>query len=92
MNLNGCRKFFLVLLLISGTLIFICQQNVLDENDDESFPSIYFPLKNILSDEATLNVSGSRQIFLLETHMDKERILSNPRQACTVESAGKFRS
>lgn len=67
-------------------LILIYQKN---EDECEAFQT-YFPLKNVLSDESSLNVSKSRQIFLLETHMEKERILTNPRQACTVESAGKL--
>ncbi len=50
--------------------------------------SVDFQLKNILIDEEKLKISSKNQIFLIETHMEKERIISNPRQACSVESAG----
>jgi hypothetical protein len=92
MKLDSGRRNFLILLLITVIFLFIYQTNV-DEEEKESkefFPVFSFPLKNILSDEATLNVSASHQVFLIETHMNKERSLTNPRQACTVESAGKF--
>lgn len=45
-------------------------------------------LENILDDSEFLEDEKSRKIFLLETHMDDVRILDNPRQACSVESAG----
>lgn len=50
--------------------------------------AISFPVKNILSDEEILKNSVSRQIFMIETNLDEERVLDNPRQACSVESAG----
>jgi hypothetical protein len=55
----------------------------------ETFPTFNFSLKNILSDEEILKVSSNRQIFLIETHMDRDKKLSNARQACTVEAAGE---
>jgi len=47
-------------------------------------------LENILNDEEFLEDEKSKKIFFLETHVDEVRILDNPRQACSVESAGKF--
>lgn len=90
MNLKYCRRVFFGLIIVILIFIFTFQESVtIAENDlIENFLSLSYPLKNILSDEANLNVSATRQIFLLETHMNKERYLENPRQACTVESAG----
>lgn len=91
MKLDSGRRNFLVILFLTVICLFIYQTNINDEEKEnkEIFPVYSFPLKNILDDEATLNVSASHQIFLIETHLDKERILSKPRQACTVESAGE---
>lgn len=87
MRVKRYRAF--ILALFSLFLILICiLQKSRKEEENEFLPSVYFPLKNILSDEAVLNVSASHQIFLIETHMEKERVLDKPRQACAVESAG----
>ena len=47
-------------------------------------------IENILNDEEFLEDEKSKKIFFLETHVDEVRILDNPRQACSVESAGRF--
>ena len=47
-------------------------------------------LENILNDEEFLEDEKSKKIFFLETHVNEVRILDNPRQACSVESAGRF--
>lgn len=46
-------------------------------------------LENILDDSEFLEDDKSKKIFLLETHLNEVRILDNPRQACSVESAGE---
>lgn len=85
------RRIFLILLAVSVIFLLVYQTAVDEEvhMHEESLPALSFPLKNIMDDEATLNVSANRQVFLIETHMENERVLSKPRQACTVESAGK---
>ena len=39
-----------------------------------------FPLINILDEEIKLKNSNYQQIFLIETDMEKEKVLRNPRQ------------
>jgi hypothetical protein len=90
MKRESGRRVFVSIFLISATLLLLYSANSINDGDREKefvFLS-NLPLKNILSDEATLNVSAKHQVFLIETHMDKERELTNARQACTVESAG----
>lgn len=91
MNSEGIGKILLA--FFSLFLFFYFLNNNINESGNnlrslDVTPNFSIPLKNILSDEKVLKVSARRQIFLIETHMDKERSLNNSRQACTVESAG----
>lgn len=92
MKADSRQKLLTIVFLASLiTFVFFYRSSNKSEKclDNEIFPVFGLPLKNILDDEENLNVSASHQIFLIETHMNKERILSSARQACTVESAGE---
>lgn len=54
----------------------------------EKFP-ITFKLKNLQNDENILKDKNVKKIFFIETHLDLFRKIENPRQACSVESAGE---
>lgn len=82
-----------IVLISCGAIFLICtlvysRNGSYDLKKKEIVPDCSFPLKNILSDEETLKVSANKQFFFLETHMEKERNLTDARQACSVESAG----
>lgn len=93
MKREGGRIILLSIFLIFATLLLLYSVNTI--NDGEREKEFVFlsnlPLKNIMSDEAILNVSAKHQVFLIETHMEKDRELTNSRQACTVESAGELK-
>jgi hypothetical protein len=52
--------------------------------------SRYFPLQNIINRDVndSINYVTKKKIFFIETHLNRKRKLENPRQACSVESAG----
>lgn len=90
-----CNIFKILLfcsILFNILLIFLHFRENFTKNSKISgkIPNLFYGLKNILADEAVLKSPDNHQIFLIETHLDERRILANPRQACTVESAGKF--
>jgi hypothetical protein len=86
--MNKARKAFYFILLATIIFIFLYHGNHINKRNKELLTILNLPLKNILSDDATLKVSSKHQIFLIEAHMNKERSLDNARQACSVESAG----
>lgn len=102
MKLNGLKVFLVVstiffnAFLIHKTYVnhhhqwFAENEIVATEAEEYKFNFIY-NLKNILDDEATLNVS-KRQVFFIESHLEKERSLTSAKQACSVESVGKIKS
>ena len=84
--------FLISITLICNFIYFLTgkeNEEKLEVPEVEIPKNFIFPLRNILMDEKSLNISAHRQIFLIETHLEKERNLTNPRQACTVESAGE---
>lgn len=73
------------LIIFTSLIILIYLYTDCKENVENGF-MLNFPLTNILKIEWKVKSSYQR-IFFLETHMEKERDLSDPRQACSVESA-----
>lgn len=50
----------------------------------------HYLLQNILTEsDVSLNNEKIKKIFFVETHLNKDRELTNARQACSVETAGK---
>lgn len=47
-------------------------------------------LDNLLLHTDELELESLRRIFFIETHMNEWRTLNNPRQACSIESAGNI--
>jgi hypothetical protein len=46
-------------------------------------------VENYKTDEERMLNASSRQIFFLETHLERVRSLDKPRQVCSVEAAGE---
>lgn len=75
------KKIILIFLSVVFFILFATQ------NNQKICHEFSVPLKNIFENEEKLFNSSSNQIFLLETHMESERLLINNGQACSVESA-----
>jgi hypothetical protein len=93
------RSFFIAIIALVLLLTISFDSIFLDKYDDEyneyngeeatEIPEMQrIKIKNLLDDEEKLKMSWKHQIFFIESHMEQLRNLTNPRQACSVESAG----
>ena len=95
-NQFKCKSLILLALYVSLFIIIYLQFSTKMAKDTEfsqiSYESlpIFFKLKNLKNDEELLADKNFKKIFFIETHLDLIRKLDNPRQACSVESAGKI--
>lgn len=94
-NLLKYKSLFVVAFYITIviTIYFQITANIYKTSDFselsfEKFP-ITFKLKNLQNDENILNDKNVKKIFFIETHLNLFRKIDNPRQACSVESAGE---
>lgn len=79
-------KNFQTLLIIF--LVFVITSSYISNKTAQKYsPKFTIKLKNILESDDKLRDLKSDHIFLIETHLEQERTLNDPRQACTVESA-----
>lgn len=80
LTLNRLIKFVILVLFVLVPFRII----------NYDYEVVTIPLKNIMDDEAVLNVSSQSQIFFVDTHLDRKRKIKSSRQACSVESAGNM--
>lgn len=89
--------FFIILCLLIGIYLFLVSNKFDDENYFypnkcdlmvETSKKSVFMMKNLLSDDEMLKSEKFKKIFFIESHQENNRSLTNPRQACSVESAG----
>lgn len=77
----------IILTRISIGLIVISLMLFLTQRKAQTCHEFSISIENILKSEESLRNISKNKIFFLETHMDKERSLTDYGQACSVESA-----
>jgi lactosylceramide 4-alpha-galactosyltransferase len=84
-TVNFNKKVILVRISV-GLLITLFILSI-TKKEEKTCHEFSIPLNNFLDDQEMVKNSSKTQIFLLETHMEMERSLLDPGQACSVESA-----
>lgn len=85
-HITAKQFYFILFLMVTFSILNISYYKL--KYEKRKFKSWFtIPLENILKFEEKLRESKGNYIFHIETHLQEERDLNDPRQACTVESA-----
>ncbi|KAG5667424.1 hypothetical protein PVAND_015404 [Polypedilum vanderplanki] len=76
-------------IIIYYTLFHVKNLNPIEELNFNFFQNRSYKLESFKVDEEKMLNANSKQIFFLETHLEQNRTLSNPRQVCSVEAAAR---